>query len=123
MAILRTFAQNDQILANHLDNAHYRSNYTSPEIQNELTGICASQVKEHLLKDCRSCPYYAIMIDEATGKFTKEQLSFCVRFVDESCAVREEFLGFVECESIKGVTVCANIVEFLQEANLDILKI
>lgn len=123
MAILRTFAQNDEILANHLENAHYNSKYTSPEIQNELINICASQVKNQLLEDCRSCPYYAIMVDEATDKSTKEQLSFCVRFVDGSCEVREEFLGFVECESIKGVALCAKIVEFLQEANLDILKI
>lgn len=123
MAILRTFAQNDQILANHLDSAHYNSKYTSPEIQNELICICASQVKEQLLKDCCSCPYYAIVIDEATDKSTNEQLSFSVRFVDGSCAVREEFLGFIECKSIKGVALCANIVKFLQEASLDILKI
>ena len=76
MAILRTIAQNDRILEGHLDNAPYNSKYTSPDIQNELIGIFASQVKNQLLDECRSCPYYAIMVDEATDKSTKEQLSF-----------------------------------------------
>ena len=47
----------------------------------------------------------------------------CVRFVDDKCNAREEFLGFVECASIKGVELCANILSLLEGAGLDILKL
>lgn len=122
-AILNAFAQTDDVLAEHLANAHYNAKYTSPDVQNELINVCANQLKEQLLSDCRKCPFFAIMADEATDKSTKEQLSMCVRFVDENCNVREEFLGFVECTSIKGAALCENILAFLQEADLDVLKI
>lgn len=122
-AILTTFAKSDDILSAHLASAHYNAKYTSPEVQNEIIDICSEQIKDNILRSCRSCPFFALMADEATDKATKEQLSLCVRFVDGTGAVREEFLGFVECSSIKGNELCTKILSFLQEANLDLLKL
>ncbi|XP_052788478.1 52 kDa repressor of the inhibitor of the protein kinase-like [Mya arenaria] len=122
-AILTAFAQNDEILSEHIASAQYNAKYTSPDIQNELNDSCAEQVKERILSDCRNCPYFAIIVDEATDKSTKEQLSFCVRFVDNKGTVREEFLGFVLCASVKEIELCTNIMSFLQEADLDVLKV
>lgn len=39
------------------------------------------------------------MADEASDSSNKEQLSLVLRFVDENLEIREEFLGFKECES------------------------
>lgn len=94
--ILNAFAKNDEILSEHLASAHYNAKYTSPDVQNELIGICAEQVKEKITSSCRNCPFFEIIVDEATDKSTKEQLSLCVRFVDDDCCVKEEFLGSVE---------------------------
>ncbi|XP_052771149.1 zinc finger MYM-type protein 1-like [Mya arenaria] len=119
-AILSAFAQNDELLSEHIASAQYNAKFTSPDIQNELIDICAEQVKERILSDC---PYFAIIVDEATDKSTKEQLSLCVRFVDNKGTVREEFLGFLQCASVKGIELCANSLSFFQEADLDVLKV
>ncbi|XP_052778692.1 zinc finger MYM-type protein 1-like [Mya arenaria] len=43
--------------------------------------------------------------------------------VEEKHVVREQFLGFVTCKSIKGVYLAQGILEYLQGTGLDILKI
>ena len=69
------------------------------------TNICKS-----LVKDCNRAQFYAFLADGATDASTMEQISICVRFVhrkdeDNTVEVREEFLGFVEAESTKGVAL------------------
>ena len=126
MAILQSKARHDEILLDHLENAQSNAKYTSPDIQNELLSICADQVTSTIIFDCKMAGFFAIMADEATDCSTKEQMSVCIRFiskVDEKHVVREQFLGFVTCKSIKGVTLARSILEYLQSTGLDILKI
>lgn len=63
------------------------------------------------------------MADEASDSATQEQLSLCVRFVEqvgETHAVREEFLGFITCRSTKGVPVSQTILHNLEELGIPI---
>jgi hypothetical protein len=70
--ILTAFAKNNEILSELLANAHYNAIYTSLDVHNELIGTCAEHVKEKITNVCRNCPFFAIIVDEATDKSTNE---------------------------------------------------
>lgn len=63
-------------------------------IQNELITLAGLEVKESILDDVRSAGWLSVMADECTDVATLEQMSMCIRFVDESHSdqpqVREE---------------------------------
>ncbi|XP_045215568.2 zinc finger MYM-type protein 1-like [Mercenaria mercenaria] len=126
MVILNSFAQTDPALAYHLEFANKNEKYTSPDIQNELLGLCADQVIKRIITRCRSSNYFAIMADEATDCSTKEQLSVCIRFIarnEGKHELHEEFIGFVTCPSIKGTALAQAILQHVQDCGLDILKL
>ena len=109
-SLLQFRVKTDPVLALHLQNDDNRAKYTSPRIQNELIELCGDYIRKYLLKDCNRAQFYAFLADEATDASTMEQISICVHFVhqkdeDNTVEVREEFLGFVEAESTKGVAL------------------
>ena len=75
-----------------------------------------------MVKDCNRAQFYAFLADEAT-----EQISICVRFVhrkdeDNTVEVREEFLGFVEAESTKGVALAEKFMTTQAEFGIETRK-
>ena len=66
--------------------------HTGPENQNEMLEIMAHHVLRKILEDIRSSPFLADMVDEATDKSNKEQLTLVIRWINEDFVVSEEFL-------------------------------
>ena len=68
--------------------------------------------------------FFSVTADESTDVSTLEQMSICLRFVDESHPhqpeVREEFIGFVQLEKTDADSISKSILEFLENCNLDI---
>ena len=60
------------------------------------------------------------MADEYTDVTNKEQFSFCIRAVDNTLEVKEDFLGFYELENIKRVTVVNVIKDIFLRFNLNL---
>ena len=127
MVILRDKAEKDAILANHLENPCQRAKYTSPDIQNELLDLCASQVKSDIVERCNKAEYWSFVADEASDNSCKEQISVNVRFVeknnDGSHSVKEEFLGFVRAHSTTGKALAETFMETFKSLGLDITKL
>ena len=48
---------------------------------------------------------FAVMCDEYTDISNKQQLSFCIRWVDEALNSHEDFLGFYEIPNIRSDTI------------------
>ena len=65
--------------------------YMSPQIQNELVSVLSKMILNDILKEIRKAKFFAIMADESTSH-NHEQLSLCLRFVDEGKNIREEFI-------------------------------
>ena len=93
---------------------------------NVLNFVGHTSVKS-LVKDCNRAQFYAFLADEATDASTMEQISICVRFVhrkdeDNTVEVREEFLGFVEAESTKGVALAEKFMTTQAEFGIETRK-
>ena len=80
--------------------------YTSHDIQNEIITIMAHQV--HLVNDIRS-NFFSIVADEYTDVNNQEQLTICLRWVDDTLEAHEDFLGFYLIPDIASDTVVSVI--------------
>lgn len=100
------------------------ASYVSPDIQNKLINLCGLEIRDHILDEARYAKFFSVMADESTDVSTLEQMSICLRFVDESHPhqpeVREEFIGFVQLEKTDADSISKSILEFLENCNLDI---
>ena len=78
----------------------------------------AKQVLRKKLYDVNNSKMYASMCDEYTDVSNKQQLSICVRWVDEDLNTHEDFLGFYEVPNIKSETVVSAIKDAFVKFNL-----
>ena len=82
--------------------------YTSHDIQNELLMVIAHQILRDLTDEMRDS-FYTTICDEYTDISNKEQLTLCLRWVDEIFNIHEDFLGFYELENIKSDIIVSAI--------------
>ena len=88
--------------------------HTAPENQNEMLELMAHRVLRRLLEDIHSSPFLAVMVDEATDKSNKEQLTLVVRWVSDDFVVSEDFLGLNTLSAIDA----QSIVDVMKDAFL-----
>lgn len=95
--------------------------YHSPTIQNSLLAIYAASIRSRLIASIQSAGFFSILCDEASDVSKREQLSFCVRFVDEDTKfIREVFLEFVTLpESQTGEKIAKAILSTADKLGLD----
>lgn len=96
----------DTNLETHLDAAPKNCTMISPSIQNEIVETIGDIIKKKIVDRVKASKYYSILCDETTDISTKEQMTICVRYVDNcSFVIREDFLGFVELTSTTGISI------------------
>ena len=98
-----------------------REKYTSHDIQNEIIMLMAHQIVRDISENIRNS-FYAIICDEYTDVSNKEQLTFCLRWVDDCFNIREEFLGFYEVKNIKSDTIVFAIKDILLRIQISLDK-
>lgn len=113
-------SQFDHVLRDHLKSTGPR--YLSPKVQNEIIRCCETEIREKIVNDCNNSGFFAICCDETTDVSTKEQMSICVRFVEDSY-VREELVGFVELTKTDAKTISQRILSCFEQWRLDITKL
>lgn len=57
--------------------------FTSHEIQNEVLELLAHEVLRAIVNDIQKSPYFSIIVDETTDCAKKEQVSVCVRYIND----------------------------------------
>lgn len=121
LAYLKDMAKSDDLLYKHLYTPHMKNaTYMSPRSQNELIDLIGhTQIMEPILQEVRRAKYYSIMADEVTSN-NKEHMALCLRFVDASGDIREEFLEFVYIERTSGLEIATAIKKNLKKYNLPI---
>ena len=72
------------------------------------------------LKTIRERRFFSITADEGADVSNKEQLSFCLRSLDENLNAFEDFIGFHQLENIKDNTILHLIKDILIRMNLSL---
>ena len=77
----------------------------------ELLKRISQFIKEQILDQLKSSPYFSLMADESTDIASKEELSVCVRWLENGKAV-EHFLGIVNAHEVHAETVTQYLLQF-----------
>ena len=78
----------------------------------------ASQVLRKKLYDINNSKMFAVVCDEYTDISNKQQLSFCVRWVDEALNSHEDFLRFHEIPNVRSDTIVSAMKDAFTRFNL-----
>jgi len=115
--LLKLRSSDDKKLEEWLENK--RDKYTSHDIQNEILGIMSQSILRSLAADIRP-HYFSLVCDEYTDISNKEQLTFCVRWIDEKLDAHEDFLGFYNVPNISSETIVSVIKDALIRLQLSL---
>ena len=110
----------DQVLKEHLKTAAGNALYTSKTVQNQMITICGDIIRTKLLEMIQKVGFFSVIADEATDIANDEQLSICVRFINNGSPC-EKFLAFHECQSgVTGEAIADDILSKLVEWQLQL---
>lgn len=109
-ALLKYRAKGDDFLRTVLEGSGKRNKYTSPVIQNKIVQVCNTILLRKIVNKVNKSKCFSVLADETTDISTKEQLSICVRYIDEQNMLHEDFLQFFEIESLTGDALANSIL-------------
>ena len=72
-------------------------------------------------KEVKKVNFFTILAEEVERHHV-EQLPICVRFVDKSNDIREEFFKFGRCTPVNGEAISNETLRIIKKANLDIMN-
>ena len=111
----------DKVLEYHLNSCAKNASYISNSSQNELINCCGKYIQSILISDIKENQFFSIIADEASDCSNQEQMSLVIRFIDSSFDVREEFMGFLDCEyGLSGEALYKTILSCLKDYSLDV---
>ena len=73
----------DQDLKHHIEKGARNAQYISPTTQNELIACCEAEIRDSIIEKCKEAPFFSLCADETTDVSVTEQLSLCVRYIDQ----------------------------------------
>ena len=110
----------------HLESAPKNAVYLSPKIQNEFIECIEHIIRDDIVARANNSAFLSVIADETTDVSISQQLSICIRFlenIDGKFEVIEDFLGFTALEKADAETISKAILEDLQSWGIDVHKI
>ena len=91
MALLKDYAEHDEILQVHLQHPLARNTtYISPRSQNDIIDVIGIEViRTNIIEEVKKAEFYSVFTDEVSSH-NIEHLPICVRFVDGNFEIRED---------------------------------
>ncbi|XP_049799810.1 zinc finger MYM-type protein 1-like [Schistocerca nitens] len=109
----------DEDLKHHFSTCGRNSSMISNTVQNEVIHCIGDPIRSSISRDVKKAKFFSIICDETTDVTTKEQMTFCVRYIDiETFVTKEDFLGFTELKSATGTSIAEAIDEELKTLGL-----
>ena len=96
-----------------------RDKFTCADIQNEILAIMGKSILRDISAEV-SGKWFTIMVDETVDLSNKEQMVFCLRYVDDNLEVHEEFIGLYNLDSTSAEFIFSTIKAVLLRMNLRI---
>ena len=121
LALLKNQAANDAVLKKHLEQPLARNGtYLSPRSQNDIMGIIGFDIiRAKIVEEVKEAKFYAVLADEISSH-NVEHLAVCLRFVDASGEIREEFVSFVKMVRVRAVDIEQAITGLLTNLGLSL---
>ena len=95
IAILKSFAEIDTVLHDHLENEPKIAQMKSWKIQNEIITCIADVIRRYIRLTWNNTKYFCLIADEVTDSYAnKEILLACLRYIDllrEKPVIQESF--------------------------------
>jgi len=85
---------------------------------NEILDLMANEIRKKISSEIKAANYYALTIDETSDVSKLEQISICVRTVNEDLSISEYFMTFCNISNTKSETLHNLVANFLKEINL-----
>ena len=117
--VLRLLSTNNKNILYHLE-GKIGQKCTHNNVQNEIFDAMVVMTLQEKLKTIRERRFFSIIADESTDMSNKEQLSFCLRSLDENLNAFEYLLGFYQLENIQSDTMVHVIKYILIRMNLSL---
>jgi hypothetical protein len=95
---------------------------TSPKIQAQVIQCCAIETIKKIIDELGDEPY-AILADESSDISHKEQLAFCLRYIDELGRPCEHFIGVVHVDNTSSLSLKEAIDSLLVSHGLTMSQI
>ena len=76
-------------------------------------------LQRRIVEEVQEAGFHSISAEEVTAS-NDEILSGCLRFVDQKCDIREEFLEFIGLDRITGVEIGSTLTKFYENAGIEI---
>lgn len=123
LALLKLLAKHDPVIERHLSQPAVRNaKYLSPRIQNEMIEVIGKHIiQAAILAEIKQAEFFTILADEVSSH-SQEEMALCIRFVDCTDNIREEFIEFCPLKSLTGKAIGRSIVTAIQCLDLDITK-
>ncbi|XP_052155489.1 uncharacterized protein LOC127773465 [Oryza glaberrima] len=92
------------------------------KIQKQLIGSCAHETTKLVIEELHD-ECFAILANESSDAYQKEQLALCLRFVNTTGQLVERFLGLVHVEDTTSLTLKEAIKSLLIKYQLPLSKV
>ncbi|EMP25310.1 Zinc finger MYM-type protein 1 [Chelonia mydas] len=133
LKIVELMAEFDAVLQDHLRRVTTQEMYThhflGKTIQNEITQLLATKVKQKIVADLESARYYFVILDCTSDISRTEQITLMVSFVTTTelsdnvpamVTVREYFLEFTDIDDITGAGMTNVLLKKLEDTGIAI---
>ena len=78
-------------------------------------------ITQTIVSDIKKARFFTVLADETADVSNTEQMSIVLRYVDNECNIKEDFIQFTSCRTgISGEALSTNIISVLQKLGLDI---
>ena len=94
--------------------------YTSPLLQNEMLQLISNSIVRSIASSVRASGSFAVIVDGTQDVSKKEQLSICLRYVDEQLFPHQVFVGMYEPPTTTGEDLATSVQDVLIRLQLPI---
>ncbi|XP_053564675.1 52 kDa repressor of the inhibitor of the protein kinase [Bombina bombina] len=89
----------DEILRKRFEMTAVNLEYCSRVQQKQMLDVCESCIREEVLREVRDARFFSLIIEDAVDISGGAHSPVFTRFIDEANNLREEFIGFLPCET------------------------
>ncbi|CAG7731398.1 unnamed protein product [Allacma fusca] len=97
--------------------------FTFPPIQNEILKIVSHAILRNKIKEIKTNQIFSLIINVTTDVSVKEQVSFCVRTVNDDPEIKEDFLGLYNTSSTNADSLAALILDVFKRFDLELSSV